>query len=36
MATILAQKATTDLAVAKNDDHHDILAADPTISQFPQ
>jgi len=36
MATILAQKATNDLAVAKSDDHHDILAADPTISQFPQ
>jgi len=36
MATILAQKATTDLAVAKSDDHHDILAADPSISQFPQ
>jgi hypothetical protein len=36
MATILAQKATTDLAVAKSDDHHEILAADPSISQFPQ
>jgi hypothetical protein len=36
MATILAQKAGSDLAVAKSDDHHDILAADPTISQFPQ
>jgi hypothetical protein len=36
MATILAQKATTDSAIAKSDDHHDILAADPTISQFPQ
>ncbi len=36
MATILAQKATTDSAIAKSDDHHDILAADPNISQFPQ
>ena len=36
MATILAQKAGTDLAIAKSDDHHEVLAADPTISQFPQ
>ena len=36
MATILAQKAGGDLAVAKSDDHHEALAADPTISQFPQ
>ena len=36
MATILAQRATTDSAVAKSDDHHEILAADPTIPQFPQ
>jgi len=36
MATILAQKASTDLAVAKSDDHHEVLAADPTIPQFPQ
>jgi hypothetical protein len=36
MATILAQKAITDSAVAKSDDHHEILAADPTIPQFPQ
>jgi hypothetical protein len=36
MATILAQKATTDNPVAKSDDHHDALAADPSISQFPQ
>jgi hypothetical protein len=36
MATILAQKATADIAVAKSDDHHDLLAADPTIPQFPQ
>ena len=36
MATILAQKAGADSAVAKSDDHHEILAADPSISQFPQ
>jgi len=36
MATILAQKAITDAAVAKSDDHHEVLAADPTIPQFPQ
>jgi hypothetical protein len=36
MATILAQKSTRDTAVAKSDDHHEILAADPTIPQFPQ
>jgi len=36
MATILAQKAGADAAVAKSDDHHEALAADPTIPQFPQ
>ena len=36
MATILAQKAGSDLAVAKSDDHYGVLAADPTISQFPE
>jgi hypothetical protein len=36
MATILAQKAGADSAVAKSDDHHDALAADPSIPQFPQ
>jgi hypothetical protein len=36
MATILAQKATADSAVAKSDEHHELLAADPTIPQFPQ
>ena len=35
MATILAQK-TTDTPIAKSDEHHDQLAADPTIPQFPQ
>ena len=36
MATILAQKAGSTTAVAKSDDHHETLAADPSISQFPQ
>lgn len=36
MATILAQRARSDLAVAKSDDHYEVLAADPTISQFPE
>ena len=35
--TILAQRSgSTDNAIAKNDDHHEVLASDPTISQFPQ
>jgi len=36
MATILAQKAGIDSAIAKSDDHHEVLAADPSIPQFPQ
>ena len=36
MATILAQKAGIDSAIAKSDDHHEALAADPSIPQFPQ
>lgn len=36
MATLLAQKSSTDLAVAKSDNQYDLLAADPTIPQFPQ
>jgi len=36
MATLLAQKSgTTDNAIAKSDDHHDVLASDPTVSAFP-
>ena len=31
MATILAQKATTEKLVTTDDDHHDALASDPTI-----
>ena len=34
--TILAKKATTDTPMAKSDDQHTQLAADPTIPQFPQ
>lgn len=36
MATLVASKTTTEDPVAKSDDHHDALAADPTVSQFPQ
>ena len=36
MATILAKRATTEVPTALGDDHHDALAADPSISQFPQ
>jgi hypothetical protein len=37
MATILpTTKATTETPIAKSDDHHDALAADPTVPQFPQ
>jgi hypothetical protein len=35
MATILPVKADTETPLAKNDDHHAALAADPTVSQFP-
>ena len=36
MATILAKKPTTESPMALDDEHHDLLAADPSISQFPQ
>ena len=35
MATLLAKKAGAETPLALDDDHHDILAADPTVSQFP-
>ena len=35
MATILAKK-TTDAHMALDDEHYDLLAADTSISQFPQ
>jgi hypothetical protein len=36
MATILPKKAGFEQPMALDDDHHEALAADPTISQFPQ
>jgi hypothetical protein len=36
MATILAKKAGVETPLALDDDHHEALAADPTIQQFPQ
>ena len=35
MATLLAKKAGTETPIALDDDHHDALAADSTISSFP-
>jgi hypothetical protein len=36
MATILPKKAGFEQPMALDDDHHEALAADPTIQQFPQ
>jgi len=36
MATILPKKANFELPMALDDEHHEMLAADPTIQQFPQ
>jgi hypothetical protein len=36
MATILPKKTGFEKPMALDDDHHQALAADPTISQFPQ
>ena len=36
MATILPKKAGFEQPMALDDDHHDALASDPSISQFPQ
>lgn len=36
MATILPKKAGYEQPMALDDDHHQALAADPSISQFPQ
>jgi hypothetical protein len=33
--TLLAKKADGSVPLAKTDDHHDAMAADPTISAFP-
>jgi hypothetical protein len=35
MATLLAKKADGSMPLAKTDDHHDAMAADPTVSAFP-
>ena len=35
MATLLAKKADGTIPLAKTDDHHNALAADPTVSAFP-
>jgi hypothetical protein len=34
--TLLAKKANGEVPLAKSDDHHDVLASDPTVSSFPQ
>jgi hypothetical protein len=36
MATILPKKAGFEQPMALDDEHHDALASDPTIQQFPQ
>lgn len=36
MATILAKRAGVETPIATDDDHHEALASDPTINQFPQ
>jgi len=36
MATILAKKAGAETPLALDDEHHEALAADPSIQQFPQ
>ena len=36
MATILPKKTGFEQPMALDDDHHEMLAADPTIQQFPQ
>jgi len=36
MATILPKKAGYEQPMALDDDHHELLAADPSIQQFPQ
>jgi hypothetical protein len=36
MATILAKKAGVETPLALDDEHHEALASDPSIQQFPQ
>lgn len=33
--TLLAKKADGSMPLAKTDDHHEVMAADPTVSAFP-
>jgi len=35
MATLLAKKAGQETPIATDDDHHEALAADPSVSAFP-
>lgn len=36
MATLLAKKAGAETPIATDDEHHEVLAADPSVSAFPQ
>jgi hypothetical protein len=36
MRTILPKKAGQEIPLATDDEHHEMLAADPTVPQFPQ
>lgn len=36
MATILPKKASNEIPIATDDDHHEMMAADPNVSQFTQ
>jgi len=36
MATLLAKKAGQEVPTATDDEHHDALAGDPNVNQFPQ
>ena len=35
MATLLARKANGETPIATSDDHHEVLASDPSVSAFP-
>lgn len=36
MATLLAKKAGAETPIATDDEHHEVLAADPSVPAFPQ
>jgi len=36
MATLLAKKAGAETPIATDDEHHEVLAADPSVPSFPQ